>query len=132
MRATTRLTHAAPRHQGDGRGRAVDRLWRVRRPKLKKIASQFYIDDAEPGRPSPRLYWMRNGKRLIVDRQIVDYGSAACIIYETTLPSLSRVVFAMLPEKSPVPIVASDSADGAELSRLVEGAITRRRGATRQ
>lgn len=78
-------------------------------PKLKKIANGFYVDEVEPGKPSPRLYWMRDGKRMVVDRQIIDYATPGCVIYETIRPSLSRVVFAVLPEKSPAPIVASDA-----------------------
>lgn len=78
-------------------------------PRLRKIARDWYVDDVEAGKPSPRLYWVRDGKRVVVDRQILGYDASGCVIYETSRPSLSRVVFAVTQPKSPVPIVASDS-----------------------
>jgi hypothetical protein len=78
-------------------------------PRLKRIARDWYVDDVEAGKPSPRLYWVRDGKRVVVDRQILGYDASGCVMYETSRPSLSRVVFAVTQPKSPVPIVSSDS-----------------------
>jgi hypothetical protein len=78
-------------------------------PHLKRIARDWYVDDVEAGKPSPRLYWVKDGKRVVVDRQILGYEMSACLMYETSRPSLSRVVFGVLQPRSPVPIVASDS-----------------------
>jgi hypothetical protein len=86
-------------------------------PHLKKIARDWYVDDVEPGKPSPHLYWVKDGKRVVVDRQILGYVMSGCVIYETSRPSISRVVFAVLQPKSPVPIVASDSISPWRLSR---------------
>jgi len=85
-------------------------------PHVKKIARDWYVDDVEAGKPSPRLYWARDGQRVVIDREILGYVMSGCVIYETSRPSLSRVVFAVLPEKSPVPIVASDSISPWQLS----------------
>ena len=85
-------------------------------PHLKKIARDWYVDDVEAGKPSPRLYWVTDGKRVVVDRQILGYVMSGCVIYETSRPSLSRVVFAVLQPKAPVPIVASDSISPWRLS----------------
>jgi ankyrin repeat protein len=77
-------------------------------PHLKRIGHFWYVDDVA-GKASPRLYWVEDGKRIVVDREILAYEMSACLVYETSRPSLSRVVFAVLHGKSPAPIVASDS-----------------------
>jgi hypothetical protein len=78
-------------------------------PHLKRIARDWYVDEVEAGKASPRLYWVRDGKRVVVDRQILGYQMSSCLVYETARPSLSRVVFGVLQPRSPVPIVSSDS-----------------------
>jgi hypothetical protein len=85
-------------------------------PHLKRIGRVLYVDDVEAGKASPRLYWVSDGKRVVVDREILGYEMSACLVYETTRPSLSRVVFGVLNGKSPVPIVTSDSISPWRLS----------------
>jgi hypothetical protein len=85
-------------------------------PRLKRIARDWYVDDVAAGKPAPRLYWVKDGKRVVVDRQILGYDASGCVMYETSRPSLSRVVFAVTQPKSPVPIVASDSISPWRLS----------------
>jgi hypothetical protein len=85
-------------------------------PHLKRIARDWYVDDVEAGKASPRLYWVKDGKRVVVDRQILGYQMSSCLVYETSRPSLSRVVFGVLQPRSPVPIVPSDSISPWRLS----------------
>jgi hypothetical protein len=65
-------------------------------PHLKRISRDWYVDEVEAGKPSPRLYWVRDGKRVVVDRQILGYEMSSCPVYETSRPSLSRVVFGVI------------------------------------
>ena len=76
---------------------------------LKKVASNWFVDDDGSGKPAAHLYWVQDGKRTVIDRQISTYASAGCLIYETSRPSLSRVVFGVLPGKTPVAVASSDA-----------------------
>jgi hypothetical protein len=77
---------------------------------LKKVGkTNWFVDDVPPGKASPHLYWVKEGKRTLVDRQIISYAVAGCLLYETSRPSMSRVVFGALPDKVPVPVIASDA-----------------------
>ncbi len=77
--------------------------------KLKKINAVYFLDDVPDGQPSPHLYLVRKGQRVVVDREILSYQSSSCLVYESVRPPASRVVFAALPDKTPVPIATSDS-----------------------
>jgi Ankyrin repeats (3 copies) len=79
-------------------------------PRLKKILRDWYVDDVPDGKPSPHLYWVQNGKRVVVDREILSYETkAGCLLYETSRPNVSRALFGVLPGKIPVAAAASDS-----------------------
>jgi ankyrin repeat protein len=79
-------------------------------PRLKKILRDWYIDDVPEGKPSPHLYLVQDGKRVVVDRQILSYETkAGCLLYETSRPNVSRALFGVLPGKTPVAAAASDS-----------------------
>ena len=79
-------------------------------PRLKKIGkTNWFLDDVPAGKASPHLYWVNAGKRTVVDREILTYTLAGCLLYETSRPSMSRVVFGALPDKIPFPVIASDA-----------------------
>lgn len=78
-------------------------------PDLKKIAGDWYVDDVAPGKPSPHLYRVTDGTRLLVDRQILSYIHSGCLIYETVRPSAASVLFAVESGKTPVPVATSDA-----------------------
>lgn len=79
-------------------------------PRVKKILRDWYVDDVPEGRPSPHLYLVQDGKRVVVDRQILSYETkAGCLLYETSRPNVSRALFGVLPGKTPVAAAASDS-----------------------
>jgi ankyrin repeat protein len=78
-------------------------------PRLKKLAGHYFIDDVAPGKPV-RLYWVKDGRTVIVDREIRSIqGAGGCITYETSRPSVARALYAVLPEKTPVAAAASDA-----------------------
>jgi Ankyrin repeats (3 copies) len=79
------------------------------RSSLKNIVGNWYVDDVGPGKPAPHLYWMAGGKRVVIDRQIASYLWAGCLIYETSRPTYSRVLFGVLPGKTPAAIAGSDA-----------------------
>src|SRR6185295_11929079 len=64
-------------------------------PKLKRVVGDWYVDDVAPGAPSPRLYWIKDGRRIVVDRQIRSIVHRGCLVYETARPSVAAVVFAV-------------------------------------
>lgn len=79
-------------------------------PRLKKIVGNWYVDDVPEGRPSPHLYLVQDGKRVVVDRQILSYETkAGCLLYETSRPNVSRALFGVITGKTPVAVAASDS-----------------------
>ena len=79
-------------------------------PGLKKIQRDWYVDDVPAGKASPHLYLVQEGKRVVVDRQILSYETkAGCLLYETSRPNVARALFGVLPGKTPVAAVASDS-----------------------
>jgi hypothetical protein len=68
-------------------------------PRLKKLAGHYFIDDAAPGKPV-RLYWVKDGRTVIVDREIRSIqGAGGWITYETSRPSVAGALYAVLPEK---------------------------------
>ncbi len=79
------------------------------KPELKKIGGQWFVDDVPAGKPSPHLYWMKNGTPVVVDRQILSYSHPGCLIYETVRPGAASVVFAVEAGKSPALVATSDS-----------------------
>jgi ankyrin repeat protein len=78
-------------------------------PNLKKIARDWYVDDVAAGKPSPHLYWIKNGTQTVVDRHILSHMVSGCVIYETVRPSAASVVFAVESGKTPVPVATSDA-----------------------
>lgn len=79
-------------------------------PPLERVARDWYIDPVKPGKPSPHLYWVRNGKRVVVDRQITaTLQSGSCVFYQSTREGHTHVVFAVLTGKTPLAIAESDT-----------------------
>lgn len=78
-------------------------------PALKKIAGGWYVDDVPAGKPSPHLYWVQDGRRTVVDRQIRSYAHPGCLVYETARPGAASVVFAVEAGKTPAAVATSDS-----------------------
>jgi ankyrin repeat protein len=81
-----------------------------RATRVKKIGTNVFVDDVPEGKASPHLYWLRDGKYVVVDRQIQSYHQGGgCIIYETSRSSAARVLYGFEPGKTPVAAAASDA-----------------------
>jgi hypothetical protein len=72
-------------------------------PRLTAIGAGWFVDAAEPGRPAPHLYRDKDGKRVIVDRQVEAYRLYAnrCLIYEAPR-SDGRFLFVVWGPLTPV------------------------------
>jgi ankyrin repeat protein len=77
-------------------------------PKMTRVVGDWYVDDVAAGTPSPHLYWVRDGKPIVVDRQIRSAVHAGCVLYETSRPSHASVIFAVSTGKQPVAVATSD------------------------
>ena len=80
-----------------------------REPPVVDVGAGWFVDQGLPKKAADRLFYERDGKRVVVDRRIDGYRLYArfCLVYETFRPE-GHVVFAVTRGLTPIGISTSD------------------------